>query len=209
VTAVDSARFEPVEIEAPMADIVMLIRHAEKPAGDGPPFGVTDQGAVDHESLTPRGWQRAGALVGYFGSKAAPGMSGLPVPTHLFASQVGPQSSSRRPLETVKPLADRLGLTVDAGVLKADVARLAEAIHATDGIVLVSWEHHLIPSLAAALTGEPSLAPAIWPDDRFDLVWVFERDPGQSSFRFRQVTQGLLAGDLPPPNARAEVATEP
>lgn len=184
-----------------MADLVMLIRHAEKPLGDGPPFGVTEQGVVDRESLTPRGWQRAGALVRFFAADSGPEASGLAVPTHLFASRVGPQSSSRRPLETLQPLASRLGLTIDDTILKADIARLAAAVLATDGVALVSWEHHLIPSLATALTGQADLAPSIWPDDRFDLVWIFERSVGGSSFRFRQVNQGLLAGDSSEPIA--------
>jgi len=33
-------------------------------------------------------------------------------------------------------------------------------------------------SLAAMLIGHPSLVPQIWPDDRFDVEWVFERDAG-------------------------------
>ena len=49
-----------------MANVVMLIRHAEKPLGEAPPHGVTADGVVDRGSLTPRGCQRAGALVGFF-----------------------------------------------------------------------------------------------------------------------------------------------
>jgi len=178
-----------------MANVVMLIRHAEKPIGGGPPFGVTDAGVVDPESLTPRGWQRAGALVRWFGGQAGRTGSGLPVPTHLFASRVGPGSSSRRPQQTLLPLAESLGLTVHATIPKPEVARLANAILAIDGVVLVSWEHRLIPSLAATLTGRPSLMPSVWPDDRFDVVWVLERAVAGDPFRFRQVLQRVLAGD--------------
>ena len=46
--------------EIPVPPIVMLLRHAEKPLGDGPPRGVTIDGTPDLESLTPRGWQRGG-----------------------------------------------------------------------------------------------------------------------------------------------------
>jgi hypothetical protein len=61
-----------------MPTTVLLVQHAEKPLGDLPPFGVTEQGVVDTESLTPRGWQRAGALVGFLGTELDPGSSGLP-----------------------------------------------------------------------------------------------------------------------------------
>ncbi len=133
-----------------MPSVVMLVRHAEKPLSDGPPHGVTVDGILDPESLTPRGWQRAGALVGPFVADPSEDRSPrLPTPTHLFASQVGPQSSSARPRETLVPLGERLGLAVDARFRKKDLAALVQAVEAVDGIVLVAWEHRLIPSLAS------------------------------------------------------------
>ena len=187
-----------------MSNLVMLIRHAEKPIGVAPPFGVTEEGVVDSESLTPRGWQRAGALVRRFGGQVGPASSMLPVPTHLFASRIAPGSSSRRPQQTLLPLAASLGLTVDVTIPKPDIARLAAAILAIDGVVLVSWEHRLIPSLAATLTGRPSLTPTIWPDDRFDVVWILERHADRDPFRFRQVLQRVLAGDSDQPIAKPD-----
>src|ERR1700743_2749207 len=50
---------------------VMFIRHAEKPPGV-PPYdgaGVDAKGKKDKESLTVRGWQRAGALAKFFESQ--------------------------------------------------------------------------------------------------------------------------------------------
>ena len=102
--------------------VVMIIRHAEKPAAGGTPKGVSADGLTDPESLTPRGWQRAGALVGLFvGDSSGRQNPRLPTPSHLFASQVGPQSSSRRPLETLQPLAERLGVTIDSRFLKEEL----------------------------------------------------------------------------------------
>ena len=46
----------------PKAKKIMLMRHAEKPATDLSPYGVTLEGERSKESLAPRGWQRAGAL---------------------------------------------------------------------------------------------------------------------------------------------------
>lgn len=187
-----------------MPSVVMLLRHAEKPLGDGPPHGVTIEGTQDPESLTPRGWQRAGAIIGLF----APDLSGarsprLPTPTHIFASQIGPQSSSARPRETLLPLAERLGLAVDARFRKEDLAGLVEAVRAVDGIVLIAWEHHLIPSLATMLVGDASKVPQVWPDDRYDMVWVFEEAVTAGGRRLRQVPEMLLAGDQPGPIALA------
>ena len=191
-----------------MPATILLVRHAEKPIENGPPFGVTIDGVLDPESLIPRGWQRAGALVSLFapGADATVRPSALPRPTHLFASQVGVDSSSRRPRETLEPLAERLGLTIDTRFLKEQAADVIDAIRGIDGVVLVSWEHRLIPLMAERIVGDPSGLPAVWPSDRFDLVWVFEPDRAGSRYRFRQVPQMLLAGDRPEPiGARSEV----
>ena len=42
---------------------IMIIRHGEKPTiKNQPPFGVTQDGEQDWESLTVRGWLRAAGL---------------------------------------------------------------------------------------------------------------------------------------------------
>jgi broad specificity phosphatase PhoE len=182
----------------------MLLRHAEKPLGDAPPHGVTVEGTLDPESLTPRGWQRAGALVGLFVPDPSETRGpGLPTPTHLFASQVGLHSSSERPRETLLPLAERLGLAVDARFRKEELAALAQAVESTDGVVLIAWEHRLIPSLATMLVGDASRVPQVWPDDRYDVVWVLEEDGTAGGRRLREVPEMLLAGDQPAPIAAA------
>ena len=181
---------------------ISLIRHAEKQLGDGPPYGVSADGSPDPESLTPRGWQRARALVGLFTPQAdQPGAAILPTPTHLFASEVGPHSHSLRPLETLLPLSERLGLPLDQPLLRDDLDRLVEVILACDGDVLVAWEHKRLPLIANRLVGEESSVPQLWPDDRFDLVWVFEPGSTGGSWRLHQVPQLLLAGDRPEPIA--------
>src|SRR5450759_1032164 len=139
----------PLDRRSAMPSVVMLLRHAEKPLGDGPPHGVTIDGVLDSESLTPRGWQRAGALVGLFVPDLPDGRGpNLPTPTHLFASQIGGRSSSQRPRETLLPLSERLGLVVDSRFPKEEVGELVRAVQTIDGVVLIAWEHQLIPSIA-------------------------------------------------------------
>jgi hypothetical protein len=181
-----------------MPPLVMLIRHAEKPLGDGPPHGVTVDGTHDPESLTPRGWQRAGALVGLFAPDHAAGTrSRLPTPTHLVASRIGSGSTSQRPRETLLPLGERLGLAIDSRFRKDELGALVGAIGGLDQVVLVAWEHHLIPSLASLLLGDPSGVPPVWPDDRYDVVWVIEETAPPGGRRLCEVPQMLLAGDQP------------
>jgi len=179
-----------------MPPLIMMIRHAEKPIPGGTSLGVSVDGAPDPESLTPRGWQRAGALVGLFMADASAGRrSSLPTPTRLFASQVSPGSSSRRPLETIQPLGERMGLTIDTRFRKEELGQLAHAVRGIDGVILICWEHHLIPSLADMLIGDTTSAPQIWPDDRFDIVWLIDLRVPAERAGFRQVPQLLLSGD--------------
>jgi broad specificity phosphatase PhoE len=184
-----------------MPSVMMLLRHAEKPLGNGPPHGVTIDGAPDLESLTPRGWQRAGALVGLFVPNPLHSRPpDLPTPTHLFACQIGGNSSSsQRPLETLLPLGERLGILVDSRFRKEEVGELVRAVRTIDGVVLLAWEHHLIPSIANMIAEETSRVPQIWPDDRYDLVWVFEYTGQGGGVEFREVPQMLLAGDQQTP----------
>jgi hypothetical protein len=179
-----------------MTATLFVIRHAEKPLGDGPPHAVDSDGNPDAGSLTPKGWQRAGALAALFGdaARAACSPGGLVVPTRLFAPAVHAGDASRRPLETLAPLADRLGIVVDTRFGKDQVGDLARAVLAIDGTALIAWEHHLIPALAARILGTDAGIPAAWPDDCFDVTWAFEPVAG-GGHTFRQIPQRLLAGD--------------
>jgi len=98
----------------------MVIRHAEKP--DHERQGVTIHGTPDKDSLIARGWQRASALVVLFHPTDGPLQnSNLAVPTVIYASSPEKDSKandtdkkegskSKRPLQTIKPLADRIGI---------------------------------------------------------------------------------------------------
>lgn len=178
---------------------IMVIRHAEKPNGTG---GVMSDGSANPEALTPTGWQRAGALVGLFvppaGQFADPRLA---TPQTVYASGAGHHSKSLRPQQTVTPVAAKLGLTVNIDHPKGDEAALVRAATTIGGTVLIAWEHEAIPAIAGLVLGSDQGVPQHWPDDRFDLVWVFDRPGGQGTWSFAQVPQGLLAGDRAVPIA--------
>ncbi len=188
----DAAAAEP----ARRSRRIMLIRHGEKP-DTGPPLGVLASGDQDFQSLTVRGWTRAGALTALFDPAHGKPRAGLNRPTALFASNPG-AAGSKRPLQTVTPLAERLGLPVrQMDVLSeesADVEAIALALMATPGSPLGSFQHHLIPQIAKAFGTVIPAVPAKWPGDRYDVVWVFTRRSAKT-WRFNQVPQRLLAGD--------------
>jgi hypothetical protein len=183
--------------QAPAAPLVMVIRHAEKPADTPPPGGVTIDGAADDQSLTPQGWQRAGALAVLFDPFAGPLQSPeLRTPQYLYAAGTGHHSHSMRPQETVTPLADRLGLSIDASFLKDDWQAMAAAALQQTDVVLICWEHKNIPSIAGQIPVVAGTSvPQQWPGDRFDMVWVFTLQRSSGAYAFAQVPQNLLAGD--------------
>jgi hypothetical protein len=175
------------------ASVIMLIRHAEKPTGKGSPHGVDANGNHDKESLTVLGWQRAGALVELFDPAVGKLRAGLTRPTALFASNPG-SHGSKRPLETITPLAQRLKMTVSTPVKDSETKEIAGILAATPGVPLCAWQHQDIPSIAGHLKHVHPKSPSKWPGDRFDIVWVFTRKH-DGTWKFTQVPQLLLAGD--------------
>ena len=174
---------------------IVLIRHGEKPPKAGPPpSGVREDGSPHHESLVVCGWQRAGALVPFFSTPWDPAIER---PTYLYSPPShGTDGDHGRPNQTLTPLARKLDLAIDVRfVLDAETALVADAL-ARAGSVLIAWEHKRIPRIANALLGDTVTAPQSWPDDRFDVAWVFDLHPG-GGYRFSQRPELLLHGDLP------------
>ncbi|MFI1920004.1 hypothetical protein [Nocardia sp. NPDC020380] len=194
----------PVGTPAPPgngANLVMIIRHAEKPTGSGAPYGLTADGDQDPESLTVRGWTRAGALTGLFDPRtvdATPAVlrSGLARPTTIFAADPG-SHGSKRPLETITPLAADLNLQPDVRFKKDQAKELVAALASAADPVLICWEHENIGDILAAMGTITPAPPKTWPGDRFDIVYVLRRL--STGWSFTQVPQLLLAGDSPQP----------
>jgi hypothetical protein len=175
---------------------IMLIRHAERPAKVGAPYGTNPNGDRDVNSLSTVGWQRAGALVTLFDpAKRSPRDSRLGVPTNLFATDIGHGSESKREQQTIKPLASKLGLALDAKYLKQDHEQVANDVLSSNGVVLICWDHKFIPAVANGILGNTTTVPQKWKRKRFDLVWVFGWEPSTASYSFTQVPQELLPGD--------------
>jgi hypothetical protein len=179
-----------------LARKIMLIRHAEKPDGKDAPYGVTPDGVQDAESLTVRGWQRAGALAVLFApAQGALQNPGLARPDVLFASGVAKHSKSERPEETLIPLSQKLGGAMNRAFDKNQLAALVDAVCATPGTVLICWQHEDIPAIANLILGNQTSVPQQWPADRFDVVWVLDLDDANGLYRFSQVPQRVLPGD--------------
>ena len=170
---------------------IIFIRHAEE--HDEP--GLTEKGTADDQSLTVRGWQRAGALAGFF----VDGSDLSRKPDVVYASCVAPGSESQRPGQTVAPLValmrGRDGVQYVDAFAKPQTDELAADILTRFGTVLVCWEHSRIAECIAALPHAPK-TPEKWPSERYDLLWRLQRANGE--WTFKELPQMLLSGDAAP-----------
>ncbi len=176
----------------------MFIRHAEKPA-PSMGAGIDEDGKPDEESLSVRGWQRAGALTQFFRSGDAAQREKM-TPGCIFAAGSGPGSKSNRSMQTVAPLVRQLQesahIKYSSSYLKDDGEALMHEVLAETGVILIAWEHKILPSLIGLLPNAPTV-PSAWPEHRFDMVWIVEREG--EGWRFSQHPQLLLAGDSAEP----------
>ena len=179
---------------------IMVIRHAEKPPNTPPPYGVVLEGKREKESLTVRGWQRAGALACFFAPTNSPFSDpALAEPQFLYASKPTKRNGSRRPFETITPLAEKLAIRINSHFPKLEAEGMLEEVFLCAGVVLICWQHQYIPKIANYILGSETMAPQDWPEDRFDMVWVFDQDPATARYGFQQVPQSLLMGDWATP----------
>jgi len=176
---------------------IMVIRHAEKPPSHQPPYGITLDGAREKESLTARGWQRAGALASFFApANGAFQDPSLAKPQFLYASKPVKHKGSRRPFETIMPLAEKLTITINSNFQKFETESMLEDAFLCKGVVLISWQREYILQITDQILGNKAVAPPEWPEDRFDVVWVFDRHSSSAQYSFKQIPQSLLMGDL-------------
>ena len=206
---------------------ILLLRHAEKPGECCEDVGLGPDGRPDPESLTIRGWQRAGGLAallapGPFTALLAPGpLAALlapgplaapasPVPRLLRPDRIHASAfrkgggHSRRPEQTVLPLAAKLEQVVDLRWALHGEEAFGAALSAQVGVVvLVCWQHQGLPALARAVAA-PQRLPELpdgweWPKNRFDVIWSLRRERPGDIWRFSQHCQLLLAGDQAQP----------
>ena len=174
----------------------MVVRHAEKPDKDFVPYGVTRKGVRDKESLQIRGWQRAGAFIGLFAPPSGQINASLGKPQFLYASKPLRRRGSRRPLQTLVPLGEKLGIEINTEFPRSDFELMLEEVYTCKGVVLICWQREYIPVIALKILDNKKVVPPDWPEDRYDMVWVFDHDSTSGEYRFKQVPQKLLAGDL-------------
>ncbi|KZT38542.1 hypothetical protein SISSUDRAFT_986100 [Sistotremastrum suecicum HHB10207 ss-3] len=138
------------------SNTVYLIRHGEKPS-DG------------SNGLSAQGEERAQCLTNVFGPS-----SGFNI-GDILAETPKSDGSRERPVETVTPLAEELGLTVDTSCDRDDQDCVADAVKAfakkSSQNILICWEHDNLHDIAKALGVKN--APD-YPDDAFNIIWTLQ-----------------------------------
>ncbi len=178
----------------------MLIRHAERPNADKSLRGVGFDGRKDKESLTVRGWQRAGALVRFFAPVDDHFVQpGLARPASLYACKAAPEDPSLRPQHTLVPLAELLEIDLNRDHFSGDEIALVKDMLSREGPALAAWKQDGMHLIANEILRDQTTAPQFWPYGRHDFVWIFDRRGER--WTFSQAPQLLLAGDSAEPIA--------
>ena len=159
--------------------VILILRHAEKPApADGLP-GLSAQGRI-----------RAAALPSLFRSTDGRAPR-LPIPDALFATH--PTERSNRPAETLLPLSQAMQLPVDNRYGREEHRSLAgellSGVHA-DSVALICWHRGGMQSLAESLgiANAPS-----WSEAVYDRIWIIEYSGARAALI--DLPQRLLPGD--------------
>lgn len=153
---------------------VILVRHGEEPLGD------------EGRELSEVGWARARGLSQLFAGESI---------TRLVALKPHKKKGSIRSIQTLQPISETLGLTVESPYTRDEVSDLVQMLSSDsqyDGqVVLVAWQHETLADVAHELGADE--APAKW-GKVFDRYWVLEFTDGRVS-SFQNLPQRLLDGD--------------
>lgn len=179
--------------EVPAGTVVMIIRHGEKPSKSNGQTGYDADGHQDSASLTQAGWSRARSLADVFAPAQGAPENGLVRPVAIFAAGSNSDGEGARTRETVGPLAQRLGVSVNTDFGKGDEDKMVAQVLSQPGPTLICWQHGGIPAIVDAFTSVTPAPPSSWPDDRFDMIWKLTKTA--QGWDFAQIPELVQPGD--------------
>jgi broad specificity phosphatase PhoE len=142
--------------------MLLLMRHADKIPDPRDP------------NLSSAGLLRARELADYI-----PRTFGAP--DFLFASAVSEHSA--RPKQTLQPLAEKIGVSIDLDFADQDYGALAADLTSDARYagkrVAIAWHHGNIPPFAHALRAQAGTYPDPWDATVFNLILKFEWTGGE------------------------------
>ncbi|KAK0539586.1 hypothetical protein OC835_001072 [Tilletia horrida] len=156
---------------AAVSNEIYLIRHGEKTSDDS-------------VGLSTQGQQRAQCLRNVFGRSSTYRIG------KIFAQAYKSDGSRRRPYDTVLPLAQDLGLTVDTSCDRDDIDCVHDKIHAfadkSSLDILVCWEHDALEDIGKAIGQGFS-----YPSSHFDLIFHEHKGSLTSNSPYSEKCPGL------------------
>jgi len=178
-------------------EVIMFVRHGEKPGEGTKPHGVNHHGEIDEHSLSVKGWTRAGGLAGLFAHAPSKAHPHIVRPGRIFATRPTHEAKSKREMHTAEPTAKRLKLEIVDSHTHGNEEDMVKEVLSRPEPVLIVWHHGTLAKLVSHFPiVNAADVPKHWPDERFDLIWVLERQPGADlRYRFVSVAQMLLADD--------------
>ena len=160
---------------------VLIIRHAEKPS--------------EGNSLSLKGKERAAAYIPFFMETKELLAHGTP--TAIYAAQASHDDPSQRSVETVQALADKLKITINTKYGRDDYKAMVDEIKSDPSykgkMVLISWEHTVIPEIARAFGALQT--PSRWQPEVFDRIWKLTFSSIGGKPQFQNTPQRLMYGD--------------
>lgn len=145
-------------------DTLLIVRHAEKPDGEGNP------------GLAPAGEARAKAYADYFAHFQ---LDGKPVKIDTIIAS-SDSENSQRPRLTVTPFSQASGIKIQQPFPDKEVKALAHwlAAGAPNRTILIAWHHGKLPKLLNQLGADTDeLFPdGRWPEDTYNWVIALKFD---------------------------------
>lgn len=145
---------------------LLVLRHAEK------------TGDKRDKHLSGPGWERAEKLAAYLPQKFGK-------PDFLIAASNS--QKSKRPVETLEPLAKALGLSIEASLDDEEITELLQFLEEDARFAgrfgIISWRHANLGPLIAALGAPSGSAPEQWDPAVYDLIIDVTFGPGAPAVR--------------------------
>jgi hypothetical protein len=158
---------------------VFFIRHGEKPY-------------PDNKELSPRGAQRATGLVKHFAAlakKMGIKIGSVCAQRSAFEEKGRKGPTSKRPVDTVVPLAKALKLPGVTKYWPEDYPAMVRDIMAGGKAAVICWEHDALTEVAKAFG-----VKLVWPEGRYDVTYVLTWANGKP--KLTTTFQNLLPGDM-------------
>jgi len=142
---------------------IVIIRHGEKSEADN--------------NLSCKGFNRAKLLPAVLYKKF-----GIPDKIYVPTVGTGKRPKHLRMMQTITPFATKYHVQINSQYSEDDYDHLADALVHEKGLVIVAWEHNMIPPIVYQLV--PAANHLHWRDSDYDSIWIISYKNGKPTLSF-------------------------